>query len=179
MTFDHSQFEAIYHQHKQLVFNLALQYVQNTEDAEDITQEVFVKISPNMYRFQQQNATIKTWIHRICINHSLDYIKKKKTQKRFGFITSLFHKDTQEPIAELINHHHPGIALEDKEQLRNLFMIINSLPDTQKTAIILSKIEDYSQREAAVIMNVSEKAFESLLQRAKQNIAKKLTLQRK
>lgn len=178
MSLPSNKFDEVYHQFSTTVYNLALHYVQNTEDAEDITQEVFIKISRNLGRFQQQEATVKTWICRICINHSLDFIKKKKAQKRFGFLTSFLHGDKQEPLSEPTLHYHPGIALEHKEQLQGLFAIINSLPDAQKTAIILCKVEGYSQREAASVMELSEKAIESLLQRAKQNIAKKLEQRR-
>ena len=70
--------------------------------------------------------------------------------------------------------HELGIEIEDKEALENLLKIIYSLPENQKTAIILSKIECRPQKEVAEIMNNSIKAVESLLQRAKQTIQKKL-----
>jgi RNA polymerase sigma-70 factor, ECF subfamily len=59
--------------------------------------------------------------------------------------------------------------------LQNLLQIIYTLPENQKTAIILNRIEDRPQKEVAEIMNISLKAVESLLQRAKQTIQKKLT----
>ena len=60
-----------------MVFNLALQYVQNTEDAEEITQDVFVKIHFSKDNFKNQSAW-RTWIYRITINQSLDFLKAKK-----------------------------------------------------------------------------------------------------
>ena len=74
-------FDEIYFEHHKMVFNLALQYVQNIEDAEEITQDVFVKVFDNIDSFKKQ-ASLKTWIYRICINQSLDFIKAKNSQKR-------------------------------------------------------------------------------------------------
>lgn len=169
------QFEELYHQHKKLVYNLALQYVQNIEDAEEITQDVFVSVYENLDKFRQ-DAKHSTWLYRITINRSLDFIKAKKRQKRFSFFTSLFHNDTNEPRHQISDFNHPGVMLEEKEQLKQLFDQLNNLPDNQKTALILMKIEEKSQVETAEIMNLSPKAVESLVQRAKSNLAKKLNV---
>ena len=172
--YNQSQFDAVYIEHKNFVYNLCLHYVLHSEDAQDITQEVFVKIYQNYHRFDPASASLKTWICRIAINQCLDFLKSKKTKKRFGFITSLFYPDSNEPITDALNINHPGIILENKEELERLLLIIQTLPENQKTAIILSKIEDKPQKEVAEIMNISIKAVESLLQRAKQNIKIKL-----
>ena len=66
------------------------------------------------------------------------------------------------------------MLLEQKESLKILFGHINDLPSNQKTALILSKIEQQSQKEIAQIMNISSKAVESLIQRAKENLLKKI-----
>jgi RNA polymerase sigma-70 factor, ECF subfamily len=171
---DEAHFEAIYHEHKNFVYNLCLHYVLNTEDAQDITQEVFVKVHQHLHQYNAASASIKTWIGRITINHCLDFLKARKSKKRFGFISSLFHKDTNEPIEIAAHNHHPGIAAEDKEGLGFILQIIQRLPENQQTAIILSKIENRSQKEVAELMNISVKAVESLLSRARQTIQKKL-----
>ncbi|MES2515748.1 MAG: RNA polymerase sigma factor [Bacteroidota bacterium] len=168
MTFDH-----IYHTHKKLVYNLALQYVQNTEDAEEITQDVFVSIHHGLDSFNAQSK-LSTWIYRITINRSLDFVKAKQRQKRFGFLTSLFYNDSNDVKHDTPHFDHPGIQLEHKESLAALFKHINQLPDNQRTALILSKIEQQSQADIAEVMNLSAKAVESLVQRAKINLSKKL-----
>ena len=89
-------------------------------------------------------------------------------------MTSLFRSDTNEPLNEAIQPDHPGIKAEDKEEMQQLFTLINELPENQRTALILTRIEDRSQREVAEIMNTTVKAVEALLQRAKQALAKKL-----
>jgi RNA polymerase sigma factor (sigma-70 family) len=170
-----SNFEQIYEEHKNQVFNLALQYVQNYEDAQEITQDVFVSIHNSINSFKEQSK-LSTWIYRIAINKSLDYIKAKKRKKRFGFLVSILHPETNEIQYDIPNFDHPGVQLEHKEAIENIFSLINELPDNQKTALILSKIEHKKQSEIADIMGLSTKSIESLIQRAKQNLSLKLNL---
>lgn len=165
--------EEIYNTHKNLVFNLALQYVQNQEDAEEITQDVFIAIYKSIHDFNA-NSKMSTWIYRITINKSLDYIKARKRQKRSGLIVSFFFEGSNEIKHDLPVFNHPGVELEQKEALSQLFQLINELPDNQKTALILSKLEQKPQAEIAEIMNLNIKAVESLIQRAKSGLLKKL-----
>ena len=75
MNIEKNNFEEIYHQYNMLVYNLALNYLHNTEDAEEITQDVFVKVYQSIENFKS-NSSLKTWIYRITINQSLDFIKQ-------------------------------------------------------------------------------------------------------
>jgi len=161
-------FDEIYFEHYKMVFNLALQYVQNMEDAEEITQDVFVKVFDHLHTFKKQSS-LKTWIYRMAINQSLDFIKAKKAQKR-NFLSSLFSINDSNFKFQPSNFNHPGIELEQKEACQKIFEAINQLSDNQKTALILLKIEDKSQAETAEIMNLKVKALESLFQRAKNNL---------
>ena len=161
-------FDEIYFEHYKMVFNLALQYVQNMEDAEEITQDVFVKVFDNLNTFKKQSS-LKTWIYRMTINQSLDFIKAKKAQKR-NFLSSLFSINDSNFKFQPSNFNHPGIELEQKEACQKIFEAINQLSDNQKTALILLKIEDKSQAETAEIMNLKVNALESLFQRAKNNL---------
>lgn len=162
------EFHKIYDEHKIMVYNLALQYSLRVEDAEEITQDVFVKVYEKYQSFRKESE-LKTWIYRITINQSLDFLKAKKSLKRwnpFG-ILDLDHPDTNIQVPEF---HHPGLELEQKEALKSLLSSIYQLPENQKTVIILLRIEGRTTKEVASIMNLGEKAIESLYQRAKKNL---------
>lgn len=156
------------------VFNVALSYTRNREDAEEITQDVFVEIYHSASTFKG-DSSVKTWAYRITINKSLDFIRYKNRKKRFALLTSLLSKETGEVKYHQPDFDHPGISLENKEKAQYLFAAIDKLPQNQQTAFILLKIEGMSQREAAETMQVNEKALESLYQRAKQNLRKTLS----
>jgi RNA polymerase sigma-70 factor (ECF subfamily) len=149
---------------KDKVYNTALSYSQNKQDAEELTQDVFTKIYKNAASFKA-NSAVSTWIYRITVNTSLNHINKKRL-KVVG--------DPNETLVNPIDFNHPGILLEQKENARQLFKVIDTLPENQKTAFILSFIEQLPRQEVADVMDTSLKAVESLIQRAKQNLRKKL-----
>lgn len=161
---DPSAFKNCYALYGKKVYNIALHYVQDIHDAEEVTQEVFIKIHKYAKNFKG-NSSVNTWIYRIAVNASLDFIK---TRKKFSFIKpGLDH-------TENIEFCHPGVELDKKEDAKQLYQIIQTLPDNQKTAFILSFIEELPRQEVADTMEISLKAIESLLQRAKKNLRIKL-----
>jgi RNA polymerase sigma factor (sigma-70 family) len=166
-----SEFEHLFDANHKKVFNIALNIVQSIEDAEDITQEVFVEVYQSLHSFNQ-NSSASTWIYRIAVNKSLDYLRAKKRKKRFAFLTQLFHPETGEQLHEASIFDHPGVVLENKERSQLLFKALDKLPENQRTAFVLHKIDGFSQKETALLMNLSEKAVESLVQRAKENMKK-------
>ncbi|MBL0013325.1 MAG: RNA polymerase sigma factor [Flavobacterium sp.] len=171
MNNDASNFQMIYNQYCVLVYNVALQYLQNIEDAEEITQDVFIQVHASFHQFDQRSS-LKTWIYRITINKSLDFIKHKNSKKRLF----IFGKKSQNENDYLNSAHfeHPGILLENKENARILYGVINELPENQKTAFILSKIDGLSNPEVSEIMQLSISSVESLLFRAKSTLKEKL-----
>ncbi len=159
-------FDAVYLKYVSLVYNVALQYVQNVSDAEEITQDVFIKVYEKHQSFKGDSA-LKTWIYRIAINTSLDAIKAKARKKRAAFA----NRDDK-ALDKLGDFNHPGVVLKNKEALAKLFKSINELPETQRNVLLLLKVEDLSQKEVAEILDKTPKAIESTFQRAKQNLKK-------
>jgi RNA polymerase sigma-70 factor (ECF subfamily) len=167
-------FEEVYRLYSNMVYNLSLSYVQNVEEAEEITQDVFLSVYEKKESFRG-DAKVKTWIYRITINKSLDYLKAKKRKKRSGILQYIFYDKEKTETKEFSNFDHPGVELEQKEAVQNIFNIINGLSDNQKNAIIMTKIDGLSVKETAEIMELSPKAVESLIQRAKINFTNKMT----
>ena len=172
MALDNKDFEKLYNQYSILVYNLALNYLQNIEDAEEVTQDVFIQINNSLSKFQEKSS-LKTWIYRITINKCLDFIKHKNSQKRFF----IFGKKSQNEfeIENVSNFEHPGILLENKEKSKLLFEIINELGENQKTAFLLSKIDGLSNPEISEIMKLSISSVESLVFRAKSTLKEKIS----
>ena len=165
-----SSIKEIYDEHNGLVYNLCLNYLQNIEDAEEVTQDVFVTIFKKQEEFKS-NSSLKTWIYRITVNHCFDFLKAKKRKKRFGFIIPIYDNSESYSYSDF---NHPGITLENREATEKLLKLINELPNNQKTALILKIIDELSQKEIAEVMDLSVKAVESLLSRAKNNLKEKI-----
>jgi RNA polymerase sigma factor (sigma-70 family) len=171
MATNKTDFRTLYNDYVDLVYNVALNYLQNVEDAEEITQDVFLQLHSSLHKFQEK-STLKTWIYRITINKCLDFIKHKKSKKRFF----IFGKKSQNEfeLLNISNFEHPGIVLENKENAAILFEIINELRENQKTAFLLSKVDGLSNPEIAKIMKLSVSAVESLVFRAKAILKEKI-----
>ncbi len=156
-------FRQLYGSYSDKVYNTALSYSKSVEDAEEITQDVFMKIFKKADGFKTKSS-VSTWIYRITVNSAINHVKRKK---RFSFIQ--FGKEIEAPEFE-----HPAVKLENQENAKALFQVIDSLPFNQRTAFILSYVEELPRQQVAEVMELSLKAVESLLQRAKQSLRKML-----
>jgi RNA polymerase sigma-70 factor (ECF subfamily) len=157
---------ALYEKHAPKVFRLAYRFVQQTEDAEEIVQDVFMSVSVSLEKFRGE-ADLSTWIYRITVNKSLDVLRSRSRKKRWAkFI----------PWSENIDimHDSSHLEVEQDEAVKLILEYIQSLPSQQQSAIVLTKLERYSQKDAAEILGVSEKALESLIMRAKTTLRKKM-----
>ncbi|MDO9374508.1 MAG: RNA polymerase sigma factor [Bacteroidota bacterium] len=169
---DQSSFSVVVNKYQDLVYNTALGIVQNAEDADDITQEVFVQVHLSVSSFKG-DSKFSTWLYRITISKALDHEKKKKRKKRFAFVQSLFGSHEAEDIHP-VEFNHPGVQLERKESAADLFRALKQLPENQRIAFTLHKVEGQTHQEIAAIMNLSIYAVESLMGRAKANLKKLL-----
>ena len=165
----------LYEKYASKVFSTIISYTKNKEDAEEILQDVFVSIHNTAGKFRF-GSSVSTWVYRIAVNKSLDFLRKKNSSKRSGLFTSLYKRDSGEVAIESKDFIHPGVTLENAENAKILFRVIEDLPENQKTAFILTQIEGLPQNEVAQIMELSRKAVESLVQRAKANLRKSLEI---
>jgi RNA polymerase sigma factor (sigma-70 family) len=159
--------------YEKLVYNTALGIVQNEEDADDITQEVFIQAYQSVTDFKGASK-ISTWLYRITLGKALDLEKKKKRKKRFGFVQALFGSSGEETVPA-VEFDHPGVQLEKKESAASLFKALKQLPDNQRIAFTLHKMEGRSYNEVAEIMDTTVTAVESLMARGKTNLKKILS----
>jgi RNA polymerase sigma factor (sigma-70 family) len=170
---DETAFKFLVDTYQDRIFNTAIGIVQNAGDAEDVAQEVFIQVYRSIHQFKGESK-LSTWLYRIATTRALDLLRSRKSKKRFGFMQKLFGEGN-EPIYEIPEFNHPGIALEKKEDAARLFKAIRQLPDNQQTAFTLHKLEDLSYKEVSEVMKTSVAAVESLMHRAKLNLRKILT----
>jgi len=154
------------------IFNLCLKIIPNTEDAEDLSQEVFVKAFNSIETFRE-GAHIKTWLYRIAINMYYDHLKWSKRKKRYAILQPLFNRE-DEPIEIPSNFQHPGIVLENKEHAKVLYAALETLPENQHTAFLLYEMQGMNYKEISETMSLSISSVEALLFRARASLRKKL-----
>jgi RNA polymerase sigma-70 factor (ECF subfamily) len=166
-------FELIVKTHQERVRNTVYSLVKNQQDADDLAQEVFIQVYASMPQFRR-DAELSTWIYRIAVNKALDFLRKKKRKKRLAQLVSLFGfgEDQEEVVPGTENDPHQNV--EDLQRREVLQSALEQLPENQKTAIVLSKYQGFSNREISDIMGLSVSAVESLIHRAKNNLHKLL-----
>jgi RNA polymerase sigma factor (sigma-70 family) len=169
---DESAFKTIVETWQNMVYNTALGIVQNEEDAEDIAQETFVQVYQSIGTFKGESK-FSTWLYRITVAKALDHERRKKRKKRFAFVKSLFGEESQ-VVVNPPDFNHPGVTLDKKENAAVLFKAIGELPENQRVAFTLHKVDGLSYQEVSDVMNTTVSSVESLMHRAKTNLKKKL-----
>ena len=159
--------------YQHLVFSTILNIVQQAEEAEDASQEVFVQVYQNIKDFRG-DSKLSTWLYRIAVSKALDCERKKKTKKRIGLVKNLLGI-TEKEEETATDFQHPGIVLDNKESATVLFKALKQLPESQRIAFTLIKAEGLSYEEVSKVMNVSVKAVEALMHRGKENLRKILS----
>ena len=165
---DNVDFNALVALYKNSVFNTCYRFLLNIEDAEDISQDVFVAVFQSINDFRG-DAKISTWIYRITVTKCLDEIKKRNRKKRLATIGKVLNIDV---IANWISGGEmPDSNIQETERWNQIYNVLNKLPENQRVAFTLSKIDGFSNREISEIMDTSTIAVESLIYRAKKKVA--------
>ena len=154
---DITSFEAIYKAASGFVYNVARRIVYNTPDAEEVTQEVFLKIHKNLRNFRLESS-LKTWIYRITVNCAINHSKRSTRQR----------KKEEAYYGEL----NPWQSAEDpalagqgyKEMIEMLLKILN--PD-QRICVVLRSIEGLSYKEIAEVLKIGINTVRTRLKRAR------------
>ncbi len=173
---DETAFRIFVEKYQQLVVNTCNGFVHNSDDAHDIAQEVFIEIFSSIDNFRKESK-ISTWLYRIAVNKSLNFIRKNKKHNILRSIDSYFNdSDGDDNKFEVPDNdlRYNETGLENQERVDILHKAIGSLSKNQKIAFTLNKYDDVQYKEIAEIMDISLSAVESLIHRAKLKLQKKL-----
>ncbi len=165
---DERAFKVLVDHYASMVFRVIMSFGLSREDAEDISQEVFIEVYNNIKKFRKESG-ISTWMYRIAINKSINYNRKSKR-----LIWNRQDSDDISAIDKSIFEQSSEDNLISDEQRRVLYSTIDKLPKNQRIAFTLNKLDELSYREISEIMSISVSSVESLLHRAKMNLQKSL-----
>lgn len=170
---DRNAFNELVALHKNSVIHTCYRFLLDKEDAEDISQDVFVEVFQSIHSFRG-DAKLSTWIYRITVTKCLDEIKKRNRKKRLASITKMLHIDE---VANWISGGTmPDAALHKNEKMQEIAIVLNALPENQRVAFTLSKMDGFRNQEIAEIMDTTLIAVESLIYRAKKKVADELAV---
>ncbi|MEW5896022.1 MAG: sigma-70 family RNA polymerase sigma factor [Candidatus Omnitrophota bacterium] len=165
---DPAAFEAIYRTHGRFVFNVARRIVRTSDDAEEVTQEVFILLHRKLRSFGF-HSSLKTWVYRITINTAIN-MSKKWTKERAN--TVKYEDWMDSPVS---SQTHDDIDRDYHE--KTVDALLHSLTPDHRACIVLRNIEGLSYQEIAEVMNININTVRSRLKRAREvlmNLRKKV-----
>lgn len=163
------KFRFLVEKYRTTVFRTAMGFVHCPAEAEDLTQEIFICVYRSLNTFREDSA-FSTWLYRITLNTCISYTRKMKRHRLLRLTGQLFREVLQLPDPSA----SPAEQIIQTQTATSIRRALDSLPEKQHTAFVLSKYDELPQKEIARIMGITEGAVEQLLQRAKINLQKKL-----
>ncbi len=139
------------------VLALAFRMLNDREEAEDVTQETFLRAWKALPTWEPR-AKFSTWLHRVALNLCYDRLRKK----RETLMDELPEQVSTDPT--------PDMQLDQSQRVKAVEKAIAALPERQAAALTLCALQGHSQNEAAEIMDIGVKALESLLSRARRTL---------
>jgi RNA polymerase sigma-70 factor (ECF subfamily) len=164
---DTRAFRTLVETHQGRVYSLAFRFVRNAPDAEDITQEVFVRLWKNISQYNPQQARFSTWLYRIASNCCLDFIKASPGKINRNLVDI-------GKVADVASSLTPEQELNGKELNDLVTKAADELAPKQRLVFILRDLEGLSPDEVAQALNMTPGNVKSNLCHARQKIAAKL-----
>lgn len=171
---DTEAFEQLVRQYERQIFRVAQHITQNREDAEDITQDVFLKAYEKLEQFQG-NSKFSTWLVRIAVNESLMRLRKRKTSKTVSMDQDVQTEDGAIPRDFAEWRPNPEQLYGQSELSEILRRTIQGLPPGFRTVFTLRDIENLSTEETAEALGLSVPAVKSRLLRARLQLRERLS----
>jgi RNA polymerase sigma-70 factor (ECF subfamily) len=166
---DEASFELLLHRYRSPLVNFLYRMVRNREQAEDLAQEVFIRV----YRARAEyvpSAKFTTWLFRIATNLALNSLRDNRYKKLEDSIDAPARIDSGDGDDRPLDvaDKHPNIEqhLVEEARVKMIRRAIDKLPEKQRAAVLLHKYEELDYAEIAKILSCSESALKSLLFRA-------------
>lgn len=154
---DKNRFAEVVEQHKNLVYSILLRMTDDHDEANDLAQEVFIKVFRQLKQFKGKSK-LSTWIYKIAYFHGLSYLRKRKR----------WFTDANNVEIQASDNINEEIALDELKG--HVSECIRSLKPLERTAITLFYLEEMQVKEVAEIMNITESYVKVTVHRAKQSL---------
>jgi RNA polymerase sigma-70 factor, ECF subfamily len=165
---DQLAWDAIVRQYWRKVFNVAYKFVGKHDEAEDLTQDIFLKIFKSLDTFDRR-ANFQTWLisisRNLCIDHYRSVRKERETIDR-GVDANELTPVSREP--------GPVAALEQRDRVVLLRQAMSALPDTLRTAVLMRDIQEMSYQEIADALHLPEGTVKSRINRGRTELARQV-----
>jgi len=167
---DNSAWELLLRSHSRKIYNLCYRFTGRPEGADDLTQEVFIKIFQTLRTFDPAQGAFSTWLHRVARNHLVDHYRRTKKDR----ITSSL-EDELGPLESIPSHASgPAALLESRERKELLQAALDRLSPDLREAVILRDLHDLDYQEIAQVLSVPEGTVKSRINRGRLELSRVL-----
>ena len=162
-------FEELILKHEKIVYNVALRMMNHSEDAKDISQEVFLKAYKHIVNFDERSA-FSTWLYRITTNTCIDEMRKRKGKQSYSLEEELENEDgsMQRQIAD--EGDTPEESILREEQKSEIIQALDNLSEEHKAAVVLRDVKGLSYEEISEILELSLGTVKSRISRARNQL---------
>lgn len=167
---ENSAWETLLKEHTRKIFNLCYRFTGRPTEAEDLTQEVFIKIFQTLQSFDEAQGTFATWLNRVARNHLVDHYRRTRRDR----VTSSLDdepgtmQETPSPAAG------PGAEVESRERRELLQQGLEKLSPDLREAVILRDLSDLDYDEIAQVLGVPQGTVKSRINRGRLELARVL-----
>lgn len=163
---DEAACQLLVDRHLSRMVSLARRMLGNQADAEEVAQEVFLRVWTHASRWEPGRAQFRTWLHRVATNLCLDRLRRHTMDD----IDSIPEPASDQP--------GPDVLLEQQQLAKRVDAALQALPARQRAAVMLTHYQGLTNIEAAETLEISVEAVESLLGRARRQLRTALATER-
>jgi RNA polymerase sigma-70 factor (ECF subfamily) len=165
---DEAAWQALVSRHTRRVFNLAYRFVGRVDEAEDLTQDIFVKVYQSLARYRSEEGSFGTWLTTVARNQAIDNYRRRREERR--------RRVDDEAILDIVpsTQEGPQRSLEREERVRLVHQGLRALPPDLRQPIVLCDLQGLAYEEAASILAIPLGTVKSRINRGRLELAKRL-----
>jgi RNA polymerase sigma-70 factor (ECF subfamily) len=167
---ENSAWEALLRTYTRRIYNLCYRFTGRVEEAEDLTQEVFIKVFQTLKSYDAAQGSFSTWLTRVARNHLVDHYRRTRKDR----VTSSLEDDAGR-LAEMTSPHaEPTSGVESRERKEGLQLALDKLSPDLREAVVLRDLQDLDYQEIALVLKVPEGTVKSRINRGRLELARVL-----
>jgi len=165
-----SAWEALLRAYTRKIYNLCYRFTGRVEEAEDVTQEVFIKVFQTLKTYQAAQGSFATWLNRVARNHLVDHYRRARKDR----VTSSLEDELTEAEQKPSEHMEPTGQVESRERREVLQMALDKLSPDLREAVILRDLHDLDYEEIAQVLRVPQGTVKSRINRGRLELGRVL-----
>ena len=165
-----SAWEALLRAYTRKIYNLCYRFTGRVEEAEDVTQEVFIKVFQTLRTYQAAQGSFSTWLNRVARNHLVDHYRRARKDRVTSSLEDELTEAEQQPSPQM----EPTGEVESRERREVLQAALDKLSPDLREAVILRDLHDLDYEEIALVLNVPHGTVKSRINRGRLELGRVL-----